>query len=96
MKFTSVMILSLAFLFSPLIYSAPVNVNIEASYDIAESLEISQSLAESIAMHCEVYECTEAEDIQNLNGMTQAIFDRIRLDLRFNIMERSLDLNGDC
>lgn len=96
MKITQVVILILMFLFSPLTYSTPVNINISASYDIAEALEINQKLAESIAIHCELYICNEAEDIQNLQGMTQAVFDRIRLDLRFNIMERSLDLNGDC
>lgn len=78
-------------------FSAPININIEAAEDIAEALDgVDLKLAERIKMQCEYKVCQSAESIRHVEGLSPKIFQKIKNDLRFNVMHRGMDLDDDC
>lgn len=82
---------------APLVWSAPVNVNIAAAEDIASALDgVNLKLAEQIVMQCELEICTGPQDLQHLEGMTPELMNKIQVDLMFNVLERGMDLNSEC
>lgn len=60
-----------------------VNVNRAASWEIAHALQISQKLAESIAMHCEYITCRNRWDLAKAPGMTLKILRRVHRDILY-------------
>ncbi len=79
------------------LYASPVNVNIAAAQDVAEALDgVDIYLAELIVMQCEIQTCDSPEDIRHLRGLTSQLYDKIKVDLRFEIMHRGMDLDDDC
>ncbi|MEA3404354.1 MAG: hypothetical protein U9R28_01290 [Pseudomonadota bacterium] len=78
-------------------HSTPVNINISAPQDIAKALNgVDLSLAEKIAIHCEVTTCRLPADLLAVEGVSTSLLEEIKQDLIFNIIQRGMDLDDDC